>query len=72
MCCAMALLNDVSLCLDLSTGAKPLFLGEAAAPTPVPAPLFDGEGVGAEAESGPGDAMQIVHRVNLLSVGWMD
>ena len=72
MCCTVALLYDVSLSLDFSTGAKPLFLREAAAPTPVPAPLLDGERVGAEAESAPGDAVQIVHCMKLLGVGRMD
>ena len=61
MCRAVALLDDVSLILDLAAGAQSLLHREAAASSPVPAPLLDGEGVGAEAQAGPGNTVQIIN-----------
>ena len=72
MCPAVALLDDVSLILDLAAGAQSLLHREAAASSPVPAPLLDGEGVGAEAQARPSDTVYVIHCVNLLIVRGMD
>ena len=57
-------LHNVGFILDACPAhTYPLLNRQPSASSPVPAPRLDGEGVGAEAQAGPGDAFSLVDGV---------